>query len=92
MAKLTATITAKQLAGWTSEMNRYNAEQTAAYAARNPPEVFTPVDVDGMASIRRAEVGDSYASQASEEELKSIVSAFRDGNQAKRQAIKDAAK
>jgi len=92
MARLTATITVKQLAGWTSETNRYNAEKTAEYAARNPPEVWTPVDVDGMASIRCAEIGDSYAEQSTEEKLKEIQRAYREGNQAKRDAIENALK
>ena len=92
MARLNATITAKQFAGWTSETNRYNAQQTAEYAARNPPEVWTPVDEDGMASIRCAETGDSYAEQITEEKLKEIQRAYREGNQAKRDAIENAVK
>lgn len=92
MAKLTATITAKQLAGWTSELERYNAQMTAEYAARNPPEVFTPLDIDGIASLRCGQIGDSYAEQTTEEKLKEIQRAYREGNQAKRDAIENAVK
>jgi len=92
MAKLNATISNKQLAGWTSELNRYNAEQTAEYARRDPPEVFTPLDIDGIASLRCAQIGDSYAEQADAEEIEAIRLAFKEGNRAKRDAIKAAAR
>lgn len=92
MAKLNATITAKQLAGWTSELERYNAEQTAEYAKRVPPEVFTPLDIDGLASLRCGQIGDSYADQTTGAKLKEIERAYREGNQAKRDAIENALK
>lgn len=92
MAKLNATITNKQLAGWTSDMNRYNARMTAGAAAKNPPEVFTPLDIDGFASLRCAQIGDSYIEQADREEIEAITAVYKEANEAKRQAIKDAAK
>lgn len=91
MARLNATITNKQLAGWTDQLNKYNAKMTAEYAARNPPEVFTPLDIDGFASLRCAEIGNSYVSQAEAEEIEAIRDAYRSANQAKRDAIKAAA-
>lgn len=91
MAKLTATITAKQLAGWTDQLNKYNATKTAEFASRNPPEVFTLLDVDGFASLRCAEIGDSYVEQADNEAIETIRLAYKSANQAKRYAIKTAA-
>ena len=93
MAKITASnITVKQVAGWQWATDQWNASETARKAALTPPEVHVPILVDDYASLRVAEVGDSYASQADQADIDEISAAFRAANAAKRAAIKASAK
>lgn len=92
MAKLTANISARQLAGFQAEADKYNAEKTAEWARRNPPEVWTPLTVDQRFDERMAAVGDRHADETDQVDIDAIVKFYKEANQQKRQAIKDAAK
>ncbi len=63
MAKLTANISARQLAGFQAETDKYNTEKTAEYSRRNPPEVWTPLTAEERFSERMAAVGDRHAEE-----------------------------
>lgn len=92
MAKLTANISARQLAGFQAETDRHNAEKTAEYARRNPPEVWVPVTVDQRFDERMAAVGDRHADEDDQVDIDAIVKGYKEAGAQKRQAIKDAAK
>lgn len=92
MAKLTANISARQLAGFQAECDKFNAEKTAEYARRNPPEVWTPLTVDERFDQRMAAVGDRHAEEADQVDIDAIVTAYKTANQTKRDAIKAAAR
>lgn len=93
MAKLTANnLTARQVSGWQAETDKYNAEKTAEYARRNPPEVWTALTVDQRFEMRIAEVGDRHADESDQVEINDLVAKYKAAGQAKRDAIKNAAK
>jgi len=92
MAKLNSTISAKQLAGWQWATDGHNTRETARRAALTPPEVHIPLTVDDYASWLNGLAADDYVRQADEKEIEEIRLAFKEGNQAKRDAIKNAAK
>ena len=73
MAKLTANISARQLAGFQAEADKYNAEKTAEYARRNPPEVWVPITVDQRFDERMAAVGDKHAEEFIKENRKATA-------------------
>lgn len=73
MAKLTANISARQLAGFQAETDKFNAEKTAEYARKTPPQVWTPVTVDQRFDERMAAVGDRHAEEFIKETRKATA-------------------
>ena len=92
MARLNATITNQQLAGWQWATDQHNARETERKAALTPPEVHVQITADDYASLLNGITADDYVRQAKEADEGDLLAKYREGNQAKRQAIKDAAK